>query len=184
MQKNGEIAPLAGELFAAAPSLPNFADLPLRACHGDLKISNLMFRGGRGLCLIDLDTMGRQRWPFEMGDALRSWCNRKGEDAREAAIDEELFAAAVAGYFAAAKAGCPSPEERACLVEGLADICLELTARFLADALDERYFGFDATRFPAAGEHNLLRAQGQWALFGDVRRHQRALEAIVSKHST
>ena len=41
---------------------------------------------------------------------------------------------------------------------------LLLTARFAADALRERYFGWNRERFPAAGEHNLLRAQGQWAL--------------------
>ncbi len=179
----GAVAPLAEEIFAAAPSLPPFDGLPLRVCHGDLKISNLLFRGGRAHCLVDLDTLGWQRWPFEMGDALRSWCNRAGEDAPgEAAVGEDFFAAAVEGYFGTLK-GCrfPLPEERARLVEGLADICLELSSRFLADALDESYFGFDARRFPAAGEHNLLRARAQWALFQDVRARQQRLEAIVAR---
>jgi hypothetical protein len=30
--------------------------------------------------------------------------------------------------------------------------------------LVETYFRFDAARFPARGEHNLLRARGQWSL--------------------
>ena len=34
-----------------------------------------------------------------------------------------------------------------------------------ADAIFESYFGWDRARFPAAGEHNLLRARGQFALF-------------------
>ncbi len=36
-------------------------------------------------------------------------------------------------------------------------IATELAMRFAADALNERYFGWDRARFPAAGEHNLLR---------------------------
>ncbi|MBL8945157.1 MAG: hypothetical protein JNK45_18470, partial [Myxococcales bacterium] len=45
---------------------------------------------------------------------------------------------------------------------------LELAARFAADALRERYFGWDASRFPARGEHNLVRAKGQWSLHAQV----------------
>lgn len=177
-----EVGRLADDLFGAAPALDDFARLPRRACHGDLKISNVMFRGLRAHCLVDLDTLGWQRWPFEMGDALRSWCNRAGEDVREAVIDEEFFAAAVDGYFGALEEQAfPTAEERALLVEGLATICFELSARFLADALNESYFGFDARRFPASGEHNLLRAEGQWRLFQDVRARQARLMAIVER---
>ena len=39
---------------------------------------------------------------------------------------------------------------------------------FAADALREEYFGWDRARFARAGEHNLLRARGQWALHEDV----------------
>jgi hypothetical protein len=43
-------------------------------------------------------------------------------------------------------------------------ISLELAARFLADALQESYFGWNRERFSSAGEHNLVRARGQWSL--------------------
>ncbi|MDR0965241.1 MAG: phosphotransferase [Myxococcales bacterium] len=176
------VSRISESLFEAAPSLPDFSAAPLRVCHGDLKISNLMFRDGAGHCLIDLDTVGLQRWPFEMGDALRSWCNGAGEDVSEAMLSVELFEAAVAGYDEA-NPRFPTSEEWALLVEGLATICLELTSRFLADALNEAYFGFDSTRFPARGEHNLLRGQGQWALFRDVRNKRGELEALVRRHT-
>ena len=54
--------------------------------HGDPKISNLMFArdSDRGLCLIDLDTLGPMPIALELGDALRSWCNPAAEDARAA----------------------------------------------------------------------------------------------------
>jgi hypothetical protein len=115
-----------------------------------------------------------------MGDALRSWCNTGGEDVREAAIDVALFAAALEGYAQVARRqGFPSPEEARSLVDGLSTICLELAARFLADALCESYFGFDASRFPAAGEHNLLRGRGQFSLFLSVARGREALQQVV-----
>jgi hypothetical protein len=43
-------------------------------------------------------------------------------------------------------------------------VSLELAAPFAEDALRESYFGWDATRFPGRGEHNLHRARGQWSL--------------------
>lgn len=180
-----EVERLAGEIFEAAEALSGFDGLPLRVCHGDLKISNVMFRGARAHCLVDLDTVGLQRWPLEMGDALRSWCNRAGEDDPEAvALDEAFFAAAVEGYFGWEEArGLLSAEEKGALVDGLAFICLELTSRFAADALNESYFGFDARRFVAAGEHNLFRARGQWRLFQDVRQKRGRLERLAARAS-
>ena len=173
---------MAEEIFRAAEDLPDFSGHPDRVVHGDLKISNLMFGAdGKGLCLIDLDTMARQKWVFEMGDALRSWCNRSGEDTDQARIDKSIFSAAVSGYFGALRGtGFPGTAEADALVSGLAYICLELTSRFLADALNECYFGFDAGRFPARGEHNLLRASGQWALHADVMRNAPELEDIAA----
>jgi Ser/Thr protein kinase RdoA (MazF antagonist) len=54
-----EVEALARPLLAEAKSLPDLARLPARHAHGDLKISNLLFRDGQGLCLVDLDTLGR-----------------------------------------------------------------------------------------------------------------------------
>ncbi|MGC4116371.1 MAG: phosphotransferase [Myxococcales bacterium] len=178
----GEVAPLAEALLAAAQRLPDLSRLPLRHCHGDLKISNILFSGDEAVCLVDLDTLGRMIWPFELGDAMRSWCNPSGEDVVAAAIDPAIFTAALEGYASVARpARFPTREEGLGLVDGLATICLELSARFLADALNESYFGFDAGRFPARGEHNLLRARGQWALFQSVERDRASLEATVRR---
>ena len=187
-------APLAEELLAAAEALPDFSSLPARHAHGDLKISNVLFEvgpgaaAGRAICLVDLDTLGRMPWPHEMGDALRSWCNPRGEDVAEAALDEEIFRAAVTGYAAAARDVVPvatgeaaalAGAEVALLVAGVHAICVELAARFLADAIAERYFGWDPSRFPGRGEHNLLRARGQASLAASVRAQAGALEEIV-----
>jgi len=177
-----EVEPLARRLFAAAETLPDLGVLPERHSHGDLKISNLLFREGRGFCLVDLDTLGRMSWAFEMGDALRSWCNPAGEDEARVGIDVGTFEAALEGYGEVARpARLLSAEEAASIVDGVGTICLELSARFLADALRESYFGFDARRFPARGEHNLVRGRGQLALFESVRAHRPTLERAARR---
>jgi len=103
-----------------------------------------------------------------MGDALRSWCNPKGEGAPDACVDEATFGAAVSGYAAVTRDHLAA-EERAALVPGFEVIALELAARLCADALEECYFGWDATRFGRRGEHNLVRAQAQLSLAQSVR---------------
>ena len=175
----GAVASIADELFSRARPLRDFSVMPARHAHGDLKVSNVLFDPrDEALCLVDLDTVGRMPWAHEMGDALRSWCNPAGEDAHEVEIDVGLFSAAVEGYASTARE-VVTPDERESLVDGLATITRELTARFLADALREQYFGWDANRFATRGEHNLLRATGQWRLAESVRRRRDALEAIV-----
>lgn len=173
------VAAAAGPLLEAARALPDFSKHPARHAHGDLKISNLLFdRQGRGLCLVDLDTLGRMPWPHELGDALRSWCNPAGEDRAENVIDPALFTAAVRGYAAGARDTIPREDwER--LVDGLETICLELAARFLADALHENYFGWIASKYATRGEHNLVRGLGQWTLGRHVASLRSELEARV-----
>ena len=60
---------------------------------------------------------------------------------------------------------------------GVEWVSLELGARFAADALFESYFGWDANRFPGRGEHNLVRARGQWSL------HEALLAARATRTS-
>lgn len=177
-----QVAPLAERIWNVAETLPDWSELSARHAHGDLKISNLLFRDGVGYCLVDLDTLGRMIWPFEMGDALRSWTNPDGEDQQRSAVHVDTFAAALSGYGDVARgADLVSDDEIEMLVAGLGTICVILSSRFLADALYERYFGYDARRFPARGEHNLLRGQGQLSLFESVERQRSHLEAVVRR---
>jgi Ser/Thr protein kinase RdoA (MazF antagonist) len=153
-------------------------DLPVRPAHGDLKISNLRFdHRGRAHCLIDLDTLSSMPLALELGDAMRSWCNRTGEDGTGAAVDLAIFEAALAGY----RRGAPfaTDDEIASIAPGTWRICLELAARFGADAIRECYFGWDPAVAPGRGEHNLLRARSQLALARAVEAQLPALERIA-----
>ena len=176
-----EVKALAAPLLEDARALPDLSHLPERHSHGDLKVSNLLFDDdGEGVCLVDLDTLSLMIWPFEMGDALRSWCNPGGEDAGEVRFDLSFFAAAVSGYASVAR-GTISRAETGALVDGVRTICLELSARFLADALNESYFGWDEARFSSRGEHNLVRGRGQWALYESVTQQQEDARALVDE---
>ena len=138
--------------------------LPQRIVHGDLKISNIRFNHQTALAIVDLDTLAHGTLDAELGDALRSWCNPLSEDTQSARFDLELFLAAIEGYAEGSRAFTgPTDQEWSSLVPGVARICLELSARFASDALEESYFGFDP-RFGTRGDHNLLRARGQFAL--------------------
>ncbi len=172
-----EVERLGDVILSAWDSWDGGTDLPAQVSHGDLKISNLRFDAeGRAICLLDLDTMGRLPLAIELGDAWRSWCNPLGEDVAEAAFSVELFTASAVAYLAANPL---SAEERASLVPGIERICLELAARFAADALNEAYFGWNPAVAAGRGEHNLLRARGQASLAREVRRMRAELEQVL-----
>ncbi|EYF06737.1 phosphotransferase enzyme family protein [Chondromyces apiculatus] len=155
-------------------------DLPPRHCHGDLKISNLRFtEDDRALCLLDLDTLASYPLDVELGDAFRSWCNPTGEDVTDTQFDVPIFAAAVAGYTAVRPF---TAEEREALGGAAERIALELAARFCRDAFDDRYFGWDPTRFPSRVAHNLHRARGQLSLALSARRQRPLLERALLEH--
>lgn len=164
-----EVEPLARAVLAGAEALPELAPAPLRVGHGDLKFNNILFdaTGPEGhvqaRCLIDLDSVAPMPLHHELGDAWRSWCNPAGEEQGAPSFDAAIFAAGLDGYLEALGFELEAVERRN-LVHGVEWIALELTARFAADALNERYFGWDPRRFPGAGEHHLHRAKGQWAL--------------------
>jgi Ser/Thr protein kinase RdoA (MazF antagonist) len=193
---HAEVAPLIDRIalrwqawLAATGGPPK---LPRRIVHGDLKAANLLFaapstaddadnadNAPRVSAILDLDTMAHGTLDIELGDALRSWC-APAEDAPTASFDARRFAAAVDGYRAAAGPWL-QPAELRSLPWSVERIATELAARFAADALHERYFGWDPTRAVARGEHNLLRAQNQLALAADIERQRPALQAAVER---
>jgi Ser/Thr protein kinase RdoA (MazF antagonist) len=173
------VRPLAEELVARWRDCPRIAELPTRIIHGDAKVSNFLFRGEAAVAVLDLDTMAHSTLDIELGDALRSWCNPTTEDDPAPRFDVAVFGAVVSGYAGAAD-GWLTDAERKAMPAGALRICLELSARFAADALNEAYFGWDGQRYPARGEHNLARAIGQLGLARDLSRQWPELSARVA----
>lgn len=145
--------------WGALPSLPR------RLCHGDPKISNFLFNaaGDAVIGVVDLDTMAWMSIDIDLGDAMRSWCNAATEDDPTPVFSAERFEAILRGYMRPTRAWLTEPEVDA-IAPAAQRICLELSARYTADALYENYFGWDPQVAPTRGEHNLLRARGQLCL--------------------
>ena len=58
------------------------ADLPLRICHNDTKLNNMLFdkTTKKSLCLIDLDTIMKGYFHYDFGDAVRTVVSESNED--------------------------------------------------------------------------------------------------------
>jgi Ser/Thr protein kinase RdoA (MazF antagonist) len=177
-----KVAALGAEVLELAAEIDPPPHTPDRIVHGDPKISNVMFAhdGKRALCLIDLDTVAQMPIVLELGDAFRSWCNPKTEDASNAAFHLALFREAIGGY-AAGSEGLLEPAEWEAIPNAIFRITVELAARFCTDALRERYFGWDNRRFPSASEHNQARTRSQLDLARTVRAQRPAIEELVTR---
>ncbi|SDD95849.1 Phosphotransferase enzyme family protein [Pricia antarctica] len=75
---------------------------PVRICHNDTKLNNILFsrETGKALCLIDLDTLMTGRFLFDFGDAVRTIVNTAPEDEKDHSkitFEKELFEAFVDG---------------------------------------------------------------------------------------
>jgi Ser/Thr protein kinase RdoA (MazF antagonist) len=177
---DAEAVDLGREILGEALPELRIEDQPRRHVHGDLKISNLLFRRApvRGAALVDLDTLGLGTMAFELGDAMRSWCNPHGEDAGAVKFELPIFAAAIRGFRGEADA-LVTRGERIAIVDGLQTVCVELAARFAVDVFEDRYFGWDPARFPTRRAHNLIRARGQLALARQVAEARPEALAVV-----
>jgi Ser/Thr protein kinase RdoA (MazF antagonist) len=154
--------------------------LPERVIHGDPKLDNILFdrEGIRVLGLIDLDTVQPGLVHYDIGDCLRSCCNRGGESPSGAAapfFDLDLCRAILAAY-AERMGGLLAPAEVALLYDAVRLIPFELGLRFITDHLEgDRYF-----RVSAPGE-NLARAGIQFALVEDIEHKARLIHGIIAE---
>ncbi len=176
-----QVHALAEDVFELANGLPDLGDLLDRVVHGDPKISNIVFaeETNDALCFIDFDTLGHMPIPLELGDAFRSWCNPQTEDAPGAEFSVMIFSSAIVGY-ARETEGLLAEDEWRKIPAATLTITVELAARFCADALNESYFGWDATRFGSASDHNQVRTRNQIELARSISAQLEQLEAEVT----
>lgn len=152
--------------------------LPLRVMHGDPKVNNFLFdtRSERVVSLIDLDTVKPGLIHYDLGDCLRSACNRHGEDPEQSAaacFDVPMAKAILDGYFAAA-GSMLRQSEYDFILPAIRLIPLELGMRFLTDYLSgNRYFRVQDP------QHNLRRAQVQFQLVASIENQSTDIEQII-----
>ena len=155
--------------------------IPLRVTHGDPKLDNILFARdtGRALALIDLDTVQPGLLLHDIGDCLRSCCNRGGEqsDAPSGAGFDLDICDGILGGYVASNPDLLCQAEIALIYEGIRLLPFELGLRFLADHLDgDRYF-----RVTRQGD-NLRKAHVQFALVADIEHQAESIERLVRRH--
>ena len=157
-----EVKICANAVLKNQKHLPAIQIFPEHILHGDPKVSNFLFAEGDPVvrCMIDFDTVGWTELPWELADAFRSWCNPSSEDQLAGTFDLRIFEASLYSYAQTIGSVFPM-EEITYSLSATGHIFLELAMRFLVDALEEEYFGWDSNNFECASSHNLVRAKGQ-----------------------
>ena len=155
-------------------------DLKQRPIHGDPKINNVMIddASGHAVGLIDLDTVKPGLVHYDIGDCLRSCCNKDGEetdDLNTVVFDLELCEAILDGYLSVARQFL-SDWDLHYLPDCIRLIPLELGLRFLTDHLEgDLYFRTDHHG------HNLQRAAVQFRLTESVELQLPQIKAMVRR---
>ncbi|MEZ5979093.1 MAG: aminoglycoside phosphotransferase family protein [Planctomycetota bacterium] len=153
--------------------------IPVRVAHNDAKISNVLFDAatGRGLCVIDLDTVMETSSLFDFGDLVRSMASGRPEDERDLGsieVQRPVFVALVDGFLDGF-GGVMTRAERELLVEGARIMALQQGVRFLADHLvGDVYF-----RVHRTGQ-NLDRARAQFRLVDRLEARRGELGAVAA----
>lgn len=155
--------------------------LPLRVTHNDTKLNNILLDAatGKGLCIIDLDTVMPGLAANDYGDSIRfgaNDCTEAEKDLTKVNFSLPLFECYTEGFLKAAGAALTDFEKET-LPWGARLMTLECGIRFLTDYLDgDRYFRI---HYP---EHNLDRCHTQFKLVSDMERDWDAMNAIVAKY--
>lgn len=155
--------------------------LPLRVTHNDTKLNNILFDAdtGKGLCIIDLDTIMPGLAANDFGDSIRFGAATAEEDERNLDLmhfDISLYELYVKGYLEATE-GVLTPEEIESLPWGARLMTLECGMRFLTDYLEgDTYF---KTAYP---EHNLVRARTQFRLVDEMEQQFEKMQEIVRQY--
>lgn len=138
-------------------------EIPLRVTHNDTKLNNVLLdeKTGKGVCVIDLDTVMPGLAAYDFGDSIRSGASTAMEDERDlekVQFSLPMFKAFAEGFLAEAGSAL-NAREKALLPMGAKMMTLECGMRFLADHLNgDKYFKVHREN------HNLDRARTQFTL--------------------
>lgn len=152
--------------------------IQLRTVHGDPKLDNIIFDPhGQAVGMFDLDTTGPGLLHYDLGDCLRSCCNRAGETPenwQQTGFDVDICEAALRGYLQMA-GHTLSPRDKFYIYDSILIITFELGLRFLTDHLcGDIYF-----KVTWPGE-NLCRALAQFHLAESIAAQEMKIRTLVA----
>ena len=152
--------------------------LPLRVTHNDTKLNNVLIdqATGKGICVIDLDTVMPGLSAYDFGDSIRFGANDCAEDEPDQSkvhFSLHLYEVFARGYLAAAGSAMTEAERRS-RPWGAKLMTLECGIRFLTDYLEGDHY-FKISR-PA---QNLDRARTQFTLVEGMEREFDAMTQLA-----
>ncbi|MGN1166409.1 MAG: phosphotransferase enzyme family protein [Lachnospiraceae bacterium] len=162
--------------------LLNKGEIPLRVTHNDTKLNNIMIdnKTGKGICVIDLDTVMPGLAMNDFGDSIRFGASTAAED--ELDLDKvscsmELFELYAKGYIEGC-GGKLTKREIELMPMGAKTMTFECGMRFLTDYLQgDTYFKIHREH------HNLDRCRTQFKLVEDMEKKWYTMQEIVGKYN-
>ncbi len=156
-------------------------EIPLRVTHNDTKFNNVMLdvETGKGLCVIDLDTVMPGLALYDFGDMVRTGTTFTAEDEKNLSrvyLHTDMFRGLVEGYLSEAK-GFLKPAEIDRLVDAGKVITFEQAVRFLGD-----YLAGDVYYKTCRPEQNLDRARTQIKLVQSILEQENELLNIAKAY--
>lgn len=161
-------------------NLADKGEIPQRIAHNDAKINNVMLdeRTGKGVCVIDLDTVMPGLSLYDFGDMVRTAVCSAAEDERNLSIvnvDLAMFEALVRGYAAEAGRFLTSAEKKNLVSAGKL-ITFEQFMRFLTD-----YLAGDVYYKVSRQGHNLDRSRTQMKLLKSIIEQEEVMMELVEE---
>lgn len=156
--------------------------LPIRVTHNDTKLNNVMIDNdsGKGLCVLDLDTVMPGLSMNDFGDSIRFGASTAKEDEKDlskVSMDLGLFEEYTKGFLSACGEALTA-KEKELLPFGAKIMTFECGMRFLADYLQgDIYFRTHSDT------HNLDRCRTQFKLVSDMEVKWDKMSEIVRKYS-
>ncbi len=156
--------------------------LPLRVTHNDTKLNNIMIddETGKGICVIDLDTVMPGLAMNDFGDSIRFGASTAAEDEQDlskVSCSMELFEQYAKGFIEGC-GGKLTHREIELMPMGAKTMTFECGMRFLTDYLQgDIYFKIHREK------HNLDRCRTQFKLVEDMEQKWYTMQEIVKKYS-
>ncbi len=156
-------------------------ELPIRVTHNDTKLNNIMIdnKTGRGICVIDLDTVMPGLAINDFGDSIRFGASTGSEDEvnlDKVSCDMSLFELYTRGFIEGCE-GTLTKKEIKMLPFGARIMTYECGMRFLTDYLEgDAYFKIHREH------HNLERARTQFKLVADMESKWDMMNEIVNRY--
>ena len=167
------------EVHTLLDALKN-GEIPLRVTHNDTKLNTVLLDSetGRGVCVIDLDTVMPGLAAYDFGDSIRFGASTAAEDEPDLSrvqLSLTMFEAFTRGFLKEAGQAL-NAREIELLPMGAKLMTLECGMRFLADYLNgDKYF-----RVHREG-HNLDRARTQFELVRHMEENRAQMADIVRR---